>query len=107
MHMKKKRHQFSKDGRYTLQYYAPCWSWQWSAQTERIYTDADLDRSLLTQSLGTNERYVTVAISACTKGKSVPMECRHQIIAKSRVGERKVELIRTFPNVSDFDRRSR
>ena len=38
---------------------------------DRIYTDADLDRSRLAQLLGTNEHYVTDAISACTNGKSV------------------------------------
>jgi len=36
-----------------------------------IYTDVDLDRSRLAQLLGTNEHYVTDAISACTNGKSV------------------------------------
>lgn len=36
-----------------------------------IYTDADLDRSRLAQLLGTNEHYVTDAISACANGKSV------------------------------------
>ena len=39
--------------------------------SHRIYTDADLDRSRLAQLLGTNEHYVTDAISACTNGKSV------------------------------------
>ena len=39
--------------------------------SERIYTDATLDRSRLAQLLGTNEHYVTDAISACTNGKSV------------------------------------
>ena len=39
--------------------------------SDRIYTDADLDRSRLAQLLGTNEHYVTDAISACTNGKSV------------------------------------
>ena len=39
--------------------------------SDRIYTDADLDRSRLAQFLGTNEHYVTDAISACTNGKSV------------------------------------
>ena len=39
--------------------------------SERIYTDAALDRSRLAQRLGTNEHYVTDAISACTNGKSV------------------------------------
>ena len=39
--------------------------------SERIYVDADLDRSRLAQLLGTNEHYVTDAISACTNGKSV------------------------------------
>jgi len=38
---------------------------------DRIYTDANLDRSRLAQLLGTNEHYVTDAISACTNGKSV------------------------------------
>ena len=37
----------------------------------RIYTDADLDRNRLAQLLGTNEHYVTDAISTCTDGKSV------------------------------------
>ena len=36
-----------------------------------IYTDPDLDRSRLAQLLGTNEHYVTDAISACADGKSV------------------------------------
>ena len=39
--------------------------------SDHIYTDADLDRSRLAQLLGTNEHYVTDAISACTNGKSV------------------------------------
>ena len=39
--------------------------------SDRIYTDADLDRSRLAQLLGTNEHYVTDAISACADGKSV------------------------------------
>ena len=38
---------------------------------DHIYTDADLDRNRLAQLLGTNEHYVTDAISACTNGKSV------------------------------------
>ena len=36
-----------------------------------IFTDPDLDRSRLAQLLGTNEHYVTDAISACTDGKTV------------------------------------
>ena len=39
--------------------------------SDRIYTEADLDRSRLAQLLGTNEHYVTDAISTCTNGKSV------------------------------------
>ena len=39
--------------------------------SDHIYTDADLDRNRLAQLLGTNERYVTDAISACADGKSV------------------------------------
>ena len=39
--------------------------------SDHIYTDAHLDRSRLAQLLGTNEHYVTDAISACTDGKSV------------------------------------
>ncbi len=38
---------------------------------EHIYTDSELDRSRLAQLLGTNEHYITDAISACTNGKSV------------------------------------
>ena len=38
---------------------------------DHIYTDSDLDRNRLAQLLGTNEHYVTDAISACTNGKSV------------------------------------
>ena len=38
---------------------------------DHIYTDTDLDRSRLAHLLGTNEHYVTDAISTCTKGKSV------------------------------------
>lgn len=38
---------------------------------EHIYTDMDLDRYRLAQILGTNEHYVTDAISACCNGKSV------------------------------------
>ena len=37
---------------------------------DRIYTDADLDRNRLAKLLGTNEHYVSDAISACTDGKS-------------------------------------
>ena len=36
-----------------------------------IYTDTDLDRNRLAQLLGTNEHYVTDAISTCADGKSV------------------------------------
>ena len=39
--------------------------------SDHIYTDADLDRNRLAQMLGTNEHYVTDAISTCTNGKSV------------------------------------
>ena len=39
--------------------------------SDHIYTDADLDRNRLAQLLGTNEHYVTDAISTCTNGKSV------------------------------------
>ena len=38
---------------------------------DHIYTEANLDRNRLAQLLGTNEHYVTDAISACTNGKSV------------------------------------
>ena len=38
--------------------------------SDRIYTDAELDRSRLAQLIGTNEHYVSDAISACTDGKS-------------------------------------
>ena len=36
-----------------------------------VYTDPNLDRSRLAQLLGTNEHYVTDAISTCADGKSV------------------------------------
>ena len=39
--------------------------------SDRIYTDANLDRNRLAQLLGTNEHYGTDAISTCTNGKSV------------------------------------
>lgn len=39
--------------------------------TDHIYTDTDLDRNRLAQLLGTNEHYVSDAISACCNGKSV------------------------------------
>ena len=39
--------------------------------SDHIYTDTNLDRSRLAQLLGTNEHYVTDAISACADGKSV------------------------------------
>ena len=39
--------------------------------SDHIYTDADLDRNRLAQLLGTNEHYITDAISTCTDGKSV------------------------------------
>ena len=39
--------------------------------SDRIYTDAYLDRTRLAQLLGTNEHYITDAISTCTNGKSV------------------------------------
>ena len=38
---------------------------------DHIFTEADLDRYRLAQLLGTNEHYVTDAISACANGKSV------------------------------------
>ena len=38
---------------------------------DHIYTDTDMDRTRLAQLLGTNEHYVTDAISTCTDGKSV------------------------------------
>ena len=37
---------------------------------EQIYTDPDLDRCRLARLLGTNEHYVSDAISACTNGGS-------------------------------------
>lgn len=37
---------------------------------DRIFTDTDFDRNSLAQLLGTNEHYVSDAISACTDGKS-------------------------------------
>ena len=39
--------------------------------SDHIYTDANLDRNRLAQLLGTNEHYITDAISTCTDGKSV------------------------------------
>ena len=39
--------------------------------SDHIYTDIDLDRSRLAQLLGTNEHYVSDAISTCAGGKSV------------------------------------
>ena len=38
---------------------------------DHIYTDADLDRNRLAQLLGTNEHYITDAISGCSDGKRV------------------------------------
>ena len=38
---------------------------------DHIYTDTDMDRIRLAQLLGTNEHYVTNAISTCADGKSV------------------------------------
>ena len=38
---------------------------------DHIYTDTDMDRNRLAQLLGTNEHYVTDAISTCTDGKRV------------------------------------
>ena len=38
---------------------------------DHIYTDVELDRNRLAQLLGTNEHYVTDAISACTNGKNL------------------------------------
>ena len=38
---------------------------------DHIYTDTDMDRNHLAQLLGTNEHYVTDAISTCADGKSV------------------------------------
>ena len=38
---------------------------------DHIFTDTDLDRNRLAQLLGTNEHYVTDAISTCADGKSV------------------------------------
>ena len=39
--------------------------------SDRIYTDPELDRNRIAQILGTNEHYVTDAISMCANGKSV------------------------------------
>jgi AraC-like DNA-binding protein len=39
--------------------------------SDRIYTNPGLGRNHLAQLLGTNEHYITDAISACTNGKSV------------------------------------
>ena len=39
--------------------------------SDQIYTDMGLDRNRLAQLLGTNEHYVSDAISACTNGKNV------------------------------------
>ena len=38
---------------------------------DHIYTENDVDRSQLAKLLGTNEHYITDAISACANGKSV------------------------------------
>ena len=38
---------------------------------DHIYTDTDLDRNRLAQLLGTNEHYVTDAITTCTNGKNL------------------------------------
>ena len=38
---------------------------------EHIFTNTDLDRNRLAQLIGTNDHYITDAISACTNGKSV------------------------------------
>ena len=38
---------------------------------QQIYTDPDLDRSQLARLLGTNEHYVSDAVSACTNGGSI------------------------------------
>ena len=38
---------------------------------DHIYTNPDMDRNRLAQLLGTNEHYVTDAISACADGKSI------------------------------------
>ena len=39
--------------------------------SDHVYTDADMDRNRLAQLLGTNEHYITDAISTCADGKSV------------------------------------
>ena len=38
---------------------------------EQIYTDQELDRARLAKLLGTNEHYVSDAVSACTNGGSI------------------------------------
>ena len=38
---------------------------------EHIFTDPDLDRCKLARLLGTNEHYISDAVSACTKGGSI------------------------------------
>jgi len=38
---------------------------------ENIFTDTELDRARLAQLLGTNEHYVSDAVSACTNGGSI------------------------------------
>ena len=38
---------------------------------DQIYTDTELDRARLAQLLGTNEHYVSDAVSACTNGGSI------------------------------------
>lgn len=38
---------------------------------DQIYTDSELDRSRLAKLLGTNEHYVSDAVSACTSGGSI------------------------------------
>jgi hypothetical protein len=38
---------------------------------ENIFTDTELDRARLAQLLGTNEHYVSNAVSACTNGGSI------------------------------------
>lgn len=39
--------------------------------TDQPYTDPDLDRNRLARLLGTNEHYVSDAVSACTNGGSI------------------------------------
>ena len=74
---------------------------------DHIYTDTDLDRNRLAQLLGTNEHYVTDAISTCTNGKSVNgFLNEYRLRYAARLLATKTDAVTVIAELSGFSRSS-